>query len=196
MDEVNSVISEVLRREGWPQYTDHPADRGGPTKGGITLATLSAWRRRPVKAEDVRALGEAEARAIYAERYITAPRFDQINDPALRGLVIDAGVLSGPGQAAKWLQLAVGAKADGIIGPATLAAIARRPANAIRLAFTAARVRFFGDLVQQNANARQAGRETRDQALFVGGWLDRAMTDIDAMARDLDRAGKERTDHG
>ena len=34
------VITDILRREGWPKYTNRAADKGGPTKGGITLETL------------------------------------------------------------------------------------------------------------------------------------------------------------
>lgn len=182
----HDIITEVLRREGWPKYTDHPADKGGPTKGGITLATLSDWRGKAATAADVQALTEVEARDIYQARYITRPRFEQIADPNLRHLVIDAGVLSGPGQAAQWLQQAAGVTVDGVIGPRTLAAINAMPANAVRLAFTAARVRFFGRLVQNNANARAAGKDVPDQALFIGGWLDRAMADIDVLARSMD----------
>lgn len=191
MDE-QQLIAEILRREGWPAYTNHAADKGGPTKGGITQATLSAWRGRPVTADDVRALTEDEARAIYRDRYLIKPRFDQIADSALRHLVVDAGVLSGPAQATRWLQRAVGVPADGIVGTLTLSAVNALPAPAVRLAFTAARVRFFGELVQDNANARSAGKQVKDQALFIGGWLNRAMTDIDTLARDLASAPQQR----
>nr|WP_222532573.1 glycosyl hydrolase 108 family protein [Azospirillum sp. 412522] len=47
-DPTEAIIDTILRREGWPRYTDRPSDRGGPTKGGITLATLTNWRKRPV----------------------------------------------------------------------------------------------------------------------------------------------------
>jgi len=187
----HDLITEVMRREGWPKYTNHPADKGGPTKGGITLATLSAWRKRPVTAADVEALTEAEVRGIYAQQYVRGPKFDQIADPALRHAVIDAGVLSGQPTAARWLQQAIGVTVDGIIGPRTLAAVNAASANVIRLRFTAARVRAHGAVVQANANARASGEKVKDQALFIGGWLDRAMKDIDDLADALDRAQNE-----
>ena len=72
------IIGEIIKREGG--FVDHPSDRGGPTKFGITLRTLRAWRGQPVTREDVRTLTKAEARQIYAERYIQSPKIDQIAD--------------------------------------------------------------------------------------------------------------------
>ena len=43
-NEIKDCLEKILEREGWPKYTDHPDDRGGPTKGGITLGTLRSWR--------------------------------------------------------------------------------------------------------------------------------------------------------
>ena len=55
----NEIVDEILRREGWPKYTNLAADRGGPTKGGITLG---AWREysgnRFADAGDVEAIQE------------------------------------------------------------------------------------------------------------------------------------------
>lgn len=39
MKTVDEMIDAIIRREGG--YVNHPADRGGPTRYGITMATLS-----------------------------------------------------------------------------------------------------------------------------------------------------------
>ena len=40
----SEIISAILVREGGGRYTDVPADRGGPTKYGITQAALAEYR--------------------------------------------------------------------------------------------------------------------------------------------------------
>lgn len=174
-------LDAILEAEGWPKYTNDPDDRGGPTKGGITLATLAAWRRRPVTAADVRDLGEAEAREIYRERYIVGPRFSEIEDDLLAHQVIDSGVLHGQETAAKWLQQAIGGVGvDGRVGTFTLGALALADPHRVSLRFAAQRARYMGRIIADNYKARRAGRTSRDQARFAAGWLDRAMRAIDA----------------
>jgi hypothetical protein len=112
-------LGVVLRHEGG--FVNDPQDPGGATNMGITLATLAAWRGEPVTAADVQALTEEEAREIYRARYWNALRCDAM--PAgIDLMVFDFGVNAGPGAAARMLQRAVGTRADGAIGPVTLAA--------------------------------------------------------------------------
>ncbi len=76
----HDIISDILRREG-DRYTNHPADRGGPTKYGITLLTLAAYRdamnaggeHPSATAADVERLTEVEARAIYSIVFLQQP---------------------------------------------------------------------------------------------------------------------------
>lgn len=155
-------ISDIIRREG-AAYTNHPADRGGPTKWGITQATLTAYRKVQVTEFDVASLSEAEARAVYADLYIHRPRFDQISDDRLRALVIDAGVNHGVEKAAKWLQRAVGVSDDGVLGPVSLAAINGADAGRLYRAVLAERIKLYGTLITKDPK----------QAIFAAGWANR-----------------------
>lgn len=138
------IVTALLLREG-REYTNDPIDHGGPTKFGITLRDLRAWRSRIAADEgeachirlatteaDVEALEEAEAREIYRRRYILDPGFDQIPDDWLRAFVVDTGVLQGQKTAVKLVQRALGVTMDGILGPVTLAALAAADPALIR----------------------------------------------------------------
>ena len=113
------IIAEIIAREGG--YVDNPSDHGGPTKYGVTLATLEAFRQgQNTTADDVAALTEDEATQIYQQMFIDGPGFDRLSDDHIRAFMVDWGVNSGPGTAIKHLQgLLPGCIADGILGPNT-----------------------------------------------------------------------------
>lgn len=165
------MIDRLIAREGG--FADHPKDKGGPTKYGITLRLLQAWRRRqglavPETPTDVRtamrALTKSEARQIYRVMFVERWRLGAIASPALREHVLDAAVLHGPDRAVKWLQRVAGVKPDGIIGPRTAAALKAKKARDISIAFAAERIRFIGRVISRNPA----------QAVFAQGWLARA----------------------
>ena len=162
MTTADDIIDDVLRREGG--FVDHPADRGGATNFGVTRATLAAWRGKPVTVDDVRALTQAEARAIYLAQYVTRPGFSHIRDATLRGVVVDAGVHHGPVRAARWLQAAVGVTEDGVVGPRTLAAVNAADAEEVIDKVVAYRLRFIAGIVARDTS----------QAVFLVGWVTRA----------------------
>lgn len=184
----DAILEEILDREGWPKYTNNPDDRGGPTRGGITLETLRGWRKsRAVTASDVANLSKDEAKAIYRHRYIDGPGYDGIKDELLRRQVIDCGVLHGPGRASLWLQhaaIAEGAeiKADGAVGPKTLAAVNALDPHKLALRLSGQRIRFLGSIINSNYHARKAGRTRQDQASFALGWMRRATDFVDLEA--------------
>ncbi|MGQ9367685.1 glycoside hydrolase family 108 protein [Azospirillum sp. ST 5-10] len=174
-DLIDDLLGEILRREGWPKYTDHPADRGGPTKGGITIPTLSRWRGRPCTADDIRRIEEDEVRAIYRQMYVIEPGYAGIADDQLRCLVVDSAVLYGSDDASPWLQqaandLGAALKVDGAVGPKTLAAVNALPADPLVLRVCAYRLRKMGRVITDDALRR--GR-TADQSLNAAGWSNR-----------------------
>lgn len=145
--------SVVLQAEGWDTYTDTPGDRGGPTKYGITLATLSAYRGHPCIAADVQALGEPEALDIYRANYWHPVAGDQL-PPGVNLMTFDCAVNQGPGHAVRWLQAAAGAPVDGVIGPATVGAILRADSQALLQVFKAERLASY----KQNTEWEQFGK--------------------------------------
>ncbi len=157
----HDVITDILKREGG--YVDKSADRGGPTKYGITIRTLSAWMGKPATKSDVQALDEFTAREIYTKAYIHTPGFDKIGNDRLRALMIDSGVQHGPGTATKWLQTALGAKPDGQLGPKTMAALGVANEETVYLAVLALRAEYYGRILVNDAS----------QHIFALGWLRR-----------------------
>jgi lysozyme family protein len=161
---IDDVISDVLKREGG--FVNDPADKGSATNMGITAATLGAYRKlgRSATAAEVQALGEPEARAIYLQRYVLEPGFDELPEWAIP-LVVDDAVLSGPKVAIQTLQRAIGGVADdGVLGPATVKALASKDPAAMTRELVKARALRFARIVETNPT----------QAKFIRGWLTRA----------------------
>lgn len=172
------IIDDLIRREG-DRFTDHPADRGGPTKYGITQATLQRARRRAdpraiVNSADVEALTEGEARAIYQRDFILEPGFDQVDDEALRAFLVDATVQHGADDVVPWLQTAVGAKVDGVLGPVTASRVNNTNLRWLFAELVAVRCAYYGKLITKDptlAVAKEAG--FRLQAENAHGWANR-----------------------
>jgi lysozyme family protein len=103
-------------------YVNNPKDPGGPTKYGITLATLGAFRGHPCTAADVKALTLDEAAQILDKGYWRKVWGDDLPS-GVDFCLFDYAVNSGPAQAIKSVQRVVGTNRDGSMGPKTLAAI-------------------------------------------------------------------------
>jgi lysozyme family protein len=118
----NACISKVLEYEGG--YTRDPNDRGnytgcqvgkGENKGTNRGISACAYPN-----EDIKNMTEARAKAIYHADYWDPIFGDRL--PAGPDLcTFDGGVNSGQSRGVKWLQKAVGAEADGVVGPQTIA---------------------------------------------------------------------------
>lgn len=135
----DTAFEQLLKHEGG--FSDHAADPGGKTRFGITEAVAREVGYRG----DMRELPLDLAKRIYLERYWKAVRADEL--PAgVRYAVFDAAVNSGPGQAVKWLQRAVGTADDGILGPKTLAAVNALNADALRSKLLAQRLKLMASL--------------------------------------------------
>lgn len=151
----NTAFDLLLGHEGG--YSDHAADPGGRTKYGITEAVA----REAGYTDDMRELPLDVAKDIYLARYWRPIRADDL-PPGIRYTVFDGAVNSGPAQATRWLQRALGVEADGVIGPKTLAAAYAQDMHALRLRMLAQRLRFMAGLANWPAFSRGWARRISD----------------------------------
>lgn len=172
---VDQLIDGLISREGG--YSNHPADRGGPTRYGITQAVARAHGY----GGPMSLLPRDEAAAIYRRLYWLRPRYDQVARRAARvaSELFDTGVNMGPGVATTFLQRALTAlnrnakdypdlTPDGRIGPITLSALDAF----IKLRGTAGETVLLRALeaMQGERYLRLAEKRPANEA-FLYGWL-------------------------
>ena len=180
---VESILNAVITREGG--YVNHPADRGGPTKYGVTLRTLARWRGSPVTAEDVKNLRKPEAYQIFRQLYYLEPRLNLLPS-RVRPLAVDCSVHHGASGAVSLIQRVLEATAsrtgyagrrDGIMGSKTAAAVEslRNAAGPVwvRDMIAAERRAFMLEIVAARPSQR----------VFLRGWLRRCNEFLSARYR-------------
>ncbi|WP_417593917.1 glycoside hydrolase family 108 protein [Parasphingorhabdus sp.] len=103
--DVDMLIEKVMILEG--DFSDHPADRGGPTRWGVTEAVARAHGY----AGNMRDFPRENAAAIYKRKYWVRPGFNRIARlaPDIAAELFDTGINMGPGTAAGFLQRALNA---------------------------------------------------------------------------------------
>ena len=174
--DADQLIEELVEREGG--YVNHPDDKGGPTRFGITESVARAHGYSGAMA----LLPRDEAVAIYRRLFWLRPRFDEIakRAPKVAAELFDTGANMGPAVATTFLQRALTALnrngkdypdlvPDGRAGPRTLAALD---------AFLGVRGKSSGEAVllralealQGERYLRLAERRPANEA-FLYGWL-------------------------
>lgn len=162
----SDIVIDVLEREGG--FVDHPSDRGGATKFGVTIGTL---RRHgidvdgdgDVDADDVKSLPLESAKRLYKKEYWN-PSQAELLPPQLRDLYFDMCINHGLRNAARMLQKAAVAsgrviKIDGVIGEQTLRASELVPL----VTLVRERARFYCRIVKKD----------HSQLDFLEGWINR-----------------------
>ena len=173
--DVDNLIEDVIGREGG--YSNHPADKGGATRWGVTEAVARAHGYRG----SMRSYPREEAVAVYRRIYWLRPGFDRVAEhaPQVAAELFDTGVNMGPSVATGFLQRALNAlnrnerdyadvAVDRRIGDSTIAALAR---------FIASRGKEGGRVLLKAIEALQGERyvslaEQRPaNEAFLYGWL-------------------------
>lgn len=162
---VDTLINDIIVTEGG--YVNHPADRGGPTKYGITQKTLASYRRMPVSAKEVQNMSRQEAYDIYKKIYFDTYGVDKLPE-TIHDLVLDMNVHHGPGNTNKLLQKAINRfgiklQVDGVAGSKTIEAAKQVNPVALRYILAREREAFMRDIVKKDPS----------QQVFLNGWLNR-----------------------
>lgn len=158
-----TAFDRVIAHEGG--YTDDPRDRGNWTTGipgrGELRGTKFGIAAHAYPTLDIKNLTLEDARRIYKRDYWDRVRCDEL-PPSLRAPMFDIAVNSGVGGAVRMLQRAVGARDDGVFGPATMAAIQQMPASRVLARLQGYRLRLLSDLPSWPAFGRGWARRIAD----------------------------------
>lgn len=172
---IDTLIDGAIGREG--RYSNHPADRGGETMWGITIAVARANGYSGPMSQ----MPRSTAVSIYRSQYFVRPGFNLILpiSEEIAEELFDTGINMGPSWPSRWLQewlnaLNDGGKLyrdiaeDGDIGPGTVGALK---------ALIAARGVEGEKAILKGLNADQAvryktiARQRAANEAFVFGWL-------------------------
>lgn len=140
----DTAFAMVIGHEGG--FTDNRNDRGNWTSGVIGQGQLKGTKYGIAAMSypdlDIKNLTLQQAKAIYKRDYWDKVGGDQL-PPKVAFNVFDGAINSGIGRSARWLQMAVGAKPDGMIGPMTLRAVKAQDEQRTVMLYCAERLLFL-----------------------------------------------------
>lgn len=154
---------ETAKRKG---YSNDPADAGGATMCGVTIATYTAFRKskgfQSSSVADLKNISLPEWKEILKNMFWDRWKADKIDNHALANILVDFVWASGV-HGIKVPQRVLGVKADGIVGPATLEAVnAANPADFFAR-LQKSRIDFVNGIVRRKPS----------QSRFLRGWVRR-----------------------
>lgn len=165
---------------------DDPRDPGGITHWGVCLRFLQDFARRhgdflasmgvvlPVDRVTIVDLRKDQAKKILKKEF-WIPQFEEISKthPRIAMCAYDAAVNIGIKPSVRILQQAVGADADGIIGPKTMAAVRGSSDILAACGMLEMRKTYYSDIVERKPW----------QSCFFNGWINR----VNALAKEVGR---------
>lgn len=167
MANIDIFIPKLIKHEGG--YVNHPLDKGGATKYGVTLNTWKAVgydkdNNGIIDSDDIKLLTVDDFKFV-ATKYWNLWKADEIVNQSVAELLVDWVYTSG-----KWgiiiPQRLLKVTADGIVGPKTLNALNRLNQRQVFEELFRERKMFFESIVKNNPG----------QKVFLKGWLNRLNT--------------------
>lgn len=175
---VLAILAGTLAVEGG--YSNNPADPGGETNHGVTVAVA----RKHGYDGPMRELPKETAQQIYVDSYVEGPGFHRVVavSPAVGEKLVDIGVNAGYARSGKWFQQALNQLSrggadfpkvvvDGQVGAQTLSAY--RALERKRGRHKAC------ELVLKLLDAQQGGHYmSLDKPDFIVGWVDHRLGNV------------------
>ncbi|HEX2549325.1 MAG TPA: glycosyl hydrolase 108 family protein [Gammaproteobacteria bacterium] len=176
------AVNYVLDNEGLDKFVDHPNDRGGATRWGISLRFLKSLSKDKLKqygfscdepdVDDVRTMSRDQAIEIYRGEFWQHANFDRIIDQDVGNYLFDMAVNSGISPAIKCAQRAIWSVyrsrkkcvEDGILGAETLRILNQYSADEVLPIIRSERAGDYRSIVAAD----------QTQKIFMNGWLNRA----------------------
>lgn len=161
MARANRLMPFLLKWEGG--FVNDPADAGGATMKGVTLATFRKFYGADKTVSDLKAITDAQWLHIFKVGYWDKCRADEINSQSVANALVDWAYNSGVSTAVKKVQALLRITQDGIVGPKTIAEINASNTRTLFEAIKAARIEFVENIVKNKPS----------QAKFLNGWKNR-----------------------
>lgn len=173
MADINILAPYIKKWEGG--FVNDPADKGGATNMGVTIATFEAYCRRKAyprpTVERLKRLTEKEWLDILKTMFWDKWKADAIHSQKLANILVDWVWCSGS-HGILIPQKLLGVKVDGVVGEKTLEAINAQDPDKFFQTVLDARKRYLNDItISRPANRR-----------FLKGWLNR-LEDIKRLSR-------------
>ena len=181
MSDFSKIITHTLEYEGVSSkstgYVDHPLDKGGATKFGISLSfvvdtnDLESFDTNNdfiLNKEDIKNLTFEQAVLAYKKYFWDYYNLDEVEDNKKCFLIFDSAVNHGHKGATKLIQktlneLGYSLTVDGIYGPKSKAALIDSPVSEFISVFQEKRAALYKAIVKNNPS----------QNVFLKGWLNR-----------------------
>lgn len=166
MANINILAPFILSFEGG--YVNDPADPGGATNRGVTIATWKAVGYDKdgdgdIDVDDLKKITAEDAvNRVMKPHYWDRWRADEIKSQSVANIVVDWVWASGKYGITE-VQKILGVTVDGVVGPKTLAALNGQEPRALFDRIKRARIRFIDDIIAKRPSS----------AKFRNGWLRR-----------------------
>ncbi len=185
MADVRKLVPFILKWEGG--YVNDPADAGGATNMGVTLAT---WERHgydknsdgEIDINDLKALTNKDVvEVVLKPHYWDVWKGDDIHSQSVANILVDWVWASGA-SGIKIPQRLLGVTADGIVGKKTIEAVNSANPKELFDAIFEARKQFILDITNSSIARyeKKIGRKATESELlkhtnkrFMKGWLNR-----------------------